>query len=62
MKLEAILPHKRLARDSGKGVLSEHTCKGLFPFSTFLQHPALNPQQQQEKEWKQSHGQQNVSA
>lgn len=63
VKFEAILHHRRLARDSGKGVPSEHTCNGhsLSPLSLNTLPPS-NPCQQQEQEWRQSHGQQNVSA
>lgn len=45
-----------------KGVLSQHSCKA-FPFSLCLSAlPSTDPEQQQEKEQRQSHGQQNVSA
>lgn len=47
VKFEAILHHKTLARDSGKGVLSEHTCNGhsLSPLSLNTL-PPTNPHQQ----------------
>lgn len=62
LRLSAIM--KKTGRKLRERVLSELSCKGSFSLSSLPLNtlPSIKSQHQQEKEWRQSQGQQNVSA